>query len=175
MGCACSSSVNLLNPCSPFAVVLQADSDPYVEPECPCGSSFCFKCGAQPHSPCTCALWRMWDTKICGDSETKNWMLANAKPCPKCGKLVEKNGGCNLVMCTCRQVSGRMCTAKASRAEAQHQRVVSPLFPVEMATACCFRVGESYMTKPVVYGILRIYAVPDVSIIGKNHIYIVYD
>jgi hypothetical protein len=75
----------------------QVDSDPYVEPECPCGVSFCFKCGKDPHSPCTCKMWEMWEEKVNGDSETRNWLAANTKPCPKCTKPVEKNGGCNLV------------------------------------------------------------------------------
>eukprot|EP00878_Enallax_costatus_P004275 GHUV01004505.1.p1 GENE.GHUV01004505.1~~GHUV01004505.1.p1 ORF type:complete len:527 (+),score=139.84 GHUV01004505.1:269-1849(+) len=82
---------------------IEVDSDPYVEPDCPCGMSFCFKCSRQPHSPCTCQMWSMWDEKINGDSETKNWLAANTKPCPKCGKPVEKNGGCNLVVCKCGQ------------------------------------------------------------------------
>lgn len=84
--------------------LLQVENDPYVEPECPCGVSFCFKCSRQPHSPCTCQMWSMWDEKVNGDSETKNWLAANTKPCPKCGKPVEKNGGCNLVVCKCGQV-----------------------------------------------------------------------
>jgi hypothetical protein len=46
----------------------------------------------------------MWRQKIQDDSETNNWLAANTKPCPKCGKPVEKNGGCNLVVCKCRQV-----------------------------------------------------------------------
>jgi ariadne-1 len=50
-------------------------------------------------------MWELWDEKISGDSETKNWMAINTKPCPKCTKPVEKNGGCNLVVCTCGQVS----------------------------------------------------------------------
>ena len=50
------------------------------------------------------ARWRLWKEKCHDDSETKNWLTANTKPCPKCGKPVEKNGGCNLVMCMCRQV-----------------------------------------------------------------------
>lgn len=49
-------------------------------------------------------MWELWDEKISGDSETKNWMAINTKPCPKCNKAVEKNGGCNLVVCTCGQV-----------------------------------------------------------------------
>lgn len=53
---------------------------------------------------CTGKMWTLWDEKINGDSETKNWMAINTKPCPKCTKPVEKNGGCNLVVCTCGQV-----------------------------------------------------------------------
>jgi hypothetical protein len=49
-------------------------------------------------------MWQMWDEKISGDSETRNWLAANTKPCPKCSKPVEKNGGCNLVVCKCGQV-----------------------------------------------------------------------
>jgi len=48
--------------------------------------------------------WKLWKQKCQDDSETKNWMSANTKPCPKCAKPVEKNGGCNLVTCHCGQV-----------------------------------------------------------------------
>ncbi|KAI8463915.1 MAG: hypothetical protein J3K34DRAFT_474800 [Monoraphidium minutum] len=82
---------------------VQVDSDIYVEPECPCGVTFCFKCCKEPHSPCTCKMWDMWYEKISGDSETRNWLQANTKPCPKCLKPVEKNGGCNHVVCQCGQ------------------------------------------------------------------------
>ncbi|XP_038679017.1 probable E3 ubiquitin-protein ligase ARI1 isoform X2 [Tripterygium wilfordii] len=37
------------------------------------------------------------------ESETVNWMTVHTKPCPKCHKPVEKNGGCNLVSCICGQ------------------------------------------------------------------------
>lgn len=84
----------------------QVDGDPYVEPECACGLAFCFKCAGAPHSPCTCKMWEMWEEKVNGDSETRNWLAANTKPCPKCTKPVEKNGGCNLVVCKCGQVRG---------------------------------------------------------------------
>ena len=53
---------------------------------------------------CPTRRWDEWDEKIHGDSETRNWFMANTKPCPKCSKPVEKNGGCNLVMCKCGQV-----------------------------------------------------------------------
>lgn len=109
MGVPCVSH-NQAGNCSQNRAVLlrpQVDSDTYVEPECSCGRNFCFRCAKDPHSPCTCKMWELWDEKISGDSETKNWMAINTKPCPKCSKAVEKNGGCNLVVCTCGQVSVR--------------------------------------------------------------------
>lgn len=48
--------------------------------------------------------WERWKQKCQDDSETTNWLTANTKPCPKCHKMVEKNGGCNLVYCRCGQV-----------------------------------------------------------------------
>ncbi|PNW70486.1 hypothetical protein CHLRE_17g721950v5 [Chlamydomonas reinhardtii] len=90
---------------------VQVDGDPFVEPECSCGKVFCFKCLKDPHTPCTCKMWDEWDEKIHGDSETRNWFMANTKPCPKCSKPVEKNGGCNLVMCKCGQAFCWLCGA----------------------------------------------------------------
>ncbi len=65
--------------------------------------------------------WAKWKQKMQDDSETRNWMAANTKPCPKCGKPVEKNGGCNLVVCQCRQVhlklscvGQELCTAESA-------------------------------------------------------------
>lgn len=75
----------------------------YCEVECPCGVSLCFNCGEQPHSPCPCAMWKLWEVKCNGESENVNWILANTKNCPKCFKPIEKNGGCNLVTCECGQ------------------------------------------------------------------------
>jgi len=64
---------------------------------------FCFNCLAQPHSPCSCLIWKLWDKKWQDDSETLNWITVNTKLCPKCGKKVNKDGGCNLVSCVCGQ------------------------------------------------------------------------
>ena len=42
---------------------------------------------------------------------------AHVKPCPKCTVPVEKNGGCNLVMCrSCRQTFCWLCGAKTGSA-----------------------------------------------------------
>lgn len=95
---------------------IEVDSDPYVEPECSCGVTFCFRCRKEPHSPCTCKMWDLWEEKVTGDSETRNWMAINTKPCPKCTKPVEKNGGCNLVVCTCGQAFCWLCGGATGRA-----------------------------------------------------------
>mmetsp|Transcript_12045 Transcript_12045/g.25884 ORF Transcript_12045/g.25884 Transcript_12045/m.25884 type:complete len:537 (+) Transcript_12045:152-1762(+) len=100
---------------------IQVEGDHFCEPECACGTIFCFKCGKSPHSPCTCAMWDKWDEKTSGDSETRNWMMANTKPCPKCTKPVEKNGGCNLVMCKCRQAFCWLCGQATGTAHTWHK------------------------------------------------------
>jgi ariadne-1 len=67
---------------------------------CLCGQDFCFKCGSVEHSPSTCEHLRKWRIKEKDDSETANWVAANTKPCPKCHKVTEKNGGCNHITCS---------------------------------------------------------------------------
>ena len=59
---------------------------------------------SQSPMPAARRRWKRWKVKCQDDSETKNWLTANTKACPKCGKPVEKNGGCNLVVCMCGQV-----------------------------------------------------------------------
>ncbi|KAK9817712.1 hypothetical protein WJX72_001099 [[Myrmecia] bisecta] len=100
---------------------LQVTGEPYCEPVCACGIKFCFACTEDPHSPCTCDMWRRWKQKGQDDSETKNWLTANTKPCPKCSKPVEKNGGCNLVLCMCGQAFCWLCGAATGRAHDWHQ------------------------------------------------------
>ncbi|CAD7702037.1 unnamed protein product [Ostreobium quekettii] len=88
---------------------IQVDGDHYCEPQCCCGLMFCFKCGDLPHSPATCEMFQIWKQKSQDDSETKNWLCAHTKPCPKCKNPVEKNGGCNLVVCRCGQAFCWLC------------------------------------------------------------------
>mmetsp|Transcript_14211 Transcript_14211/g.42929 ORF Transcript_14211/g.42929 Transcript_14211/m.42929 type:complete len:605 (-) Transcript_14211:1274-3088(-) len=80
-----------------------ANGEELCEPLCDCGLQFCFACLGAPHSPCSCEIWRMWEDKTTGESETKHWVAANTKPCPKCHSNVEKISGCNLVTCRCGQ------------------------------------------------------------------------
>ncbi|GAB4839397.1 Probable E3 ubiquitin-protein ligase ari2, partial [Ancistrocladus abbreviatus] len=82
---------------------IRVDDDKFCEVECACGQQFCFSCSYEAHSPCSCLMWELWIKKCQDESETVNWITVNTKPCPQCHKPVEKNGGCNLVVCVCGQ------------------------------------------------------------------------
>ncbi|RWR74239.1 putative E3 ubiquitin-protein ligase ARI2 isoform X1 [Cinnamomum micranthum f. kanehirae] len=82
---------------------IRVEGDPCCEVECACGLQFCFKCSLETHSPCSCMMWDLWSKKCLKESEAMKWIIVNTKPCPKCHKPVEKNGGCNLVTCVCGQ------------------------------------------------------------------------
>jgi len=66
---------------------------------CLCGHVFCFGCGELWHDPVKCKWLKKWIKKCDDDSETSNWIAANTKECPKCHVTIEKNGGCNHMIC----------------------------------------------------------------------------
>lgn len=82
---------------------IRVEEDEFCEVQCSCGLQFCFSCLGVAHSPCSCSMWELWTKKCCDESATVKWIAVNTKPCPKCHKAVEKNGGCNLVRCICGQ------------------------------------------------------------------------
>lgn len=94
---------------------IRVEGDAYCEVECTCGLQFCFSCSAEAHSPCSCLMWELWTKKCKDESETVNWITVNTKPCPKCHKPVEKNGGCNLVSCICGQPFCWLCGGATGR------------------------------------------------------------
>ncbi|KAL6645532.1 hypothetical protein ACP70R_017140 [Stipagrostis hirtigluma subsp. patula] len=94
---------------------IRVKGDIYCEVECTCGCQFCFNCSLQAHSPCSCMMWELWIKKCRDESETVNWITVNTKPCPKCHKPVEKNGGCNLVACICGQAFCWLCGGATGR------------------------------------------------------------
>lgn len=66
---------------------------------CPNNHQFCHDCQYENHLPCPCWIVKLWIKKCEDDSETANWIQANTQSCPKCGTLIEKNGGCNHMSC----------------------------------------------------------------------------
>ncbi|XKL68058.1 hypothetical protein PGB90_003549 [Kerria lacca] len=73
-----------------------------VEPRpvtCKCLHTFCFLCGENWHDPVKCHLLKKWIKKCDDDSETSNWISANTKECPRCKVTIEKDGGCNHMVC----------------------------------------------------------------------------
>ncbi|KAF8571409.1 hypothetical protein P879_04586 [Paragonimus westermani] len=64
-----------------------------------CSESFCFACGQPWHDPVRCEQLKVWLKRIVDDSGTSNWIVANTKECPKCHVTIEKNGGCNHMIC----------------------------------------------------------------------------
>ncbi|CAA2954307.1 probable E3 ubiquitin- ligase ARI2 [Olea europaea subsp. europaea] len=94
---------------------IRVENDEFCEVECLCGLQFCFSCLSETHSPCSCVMWELWTKKCRDESETVNWMTVHTKPCPKCHKPVEKNGGCNLVSCICGQAFCWLCGGATGR------------------------------------------------------------
>ncbi|XP_057964244.1 probable E3 ubiquitin-protein ligase ARI2 isoform X2 [Malania oleifera] len=94
---------------------IRVEDDEFCEVECSCGMQFCFSCLTEAHSPCSCIMWELWTKKCRDESETVNWITVHTKPCPKCHKPVEKNGGCNLVSCICGQAFCWLCGGATGR------------------------------------------------------------
>lgn len=67
---------------------------------CPENHEFCYDCQYENHLPCPCWIVKLWVKKCQDDSETANWIQANTQGCPKCDSLIEKNGGCNHMICS---------------------------------------------------------------------------
>lgn len=82
--------------CNYAIKVLYVDTRPVT---CKCGHTFCFACGENWHEPVKCRLLKCWIKKCDDDSETSNWIAANTKECPKCNATIEKDGGCNHMVC----------------------------------------------------------------------------
>ncbi len=69
------------------------------EINCPCGTSYCFKCSKESHRPCTCEIIEKWEKLCISDSSDEKWIQANTKECPHCHQKIEKSHGCNFMLC----------------------------------------------------------------------------
>ena len=67
--------------------------------QCACGNHFCFGCERVAHRPVPCDLVEKWQAKNASESENANWIMANTKVCPACKVPIEKNQGCNHMVC----------------------------------------------------------------------------
>eukprot|EP01105_Mastigella_eilhardi_P007734 TRINITY_DN193_c0_g1_i4.p1 TRINITY_DN193_c0_g1~~TRINITY_DN193_c0_g1_i4.p1 ORF type:complete len:532 (+),score=148.65 TRINITY_DN193_c0_g1_i4:1459-3054(+) len=66
---------------------------------CTCGYKFCWECLEEAHPPASCFELKNWKKKCLDDSETQHWIMTNTQGCPKCKSVIEKNGGCNHMIC----------------------------------------------------------------------------
>lgn len=63
-----------------------------------CGTSWCAICHADAHLPVKCTVVKEWAKRR--NDGISTWIAANTKPCPKCQKPIEKNGGCMHMTCS---------------------------------------------------------------------------
>uniref|UniRef100_A0A0G4I4J0 RBR-type E3 ubiquitin transferase n=1 Tax=Chromera velia CCMP2878 TaxID=1169474 RepID=A0A0G4I4J0_9ALVE len=63
-----------------------------------CGHRFCFNCSNEAHEPAACETVKDWMIK--GDGGTNDFMEAHTRPCPNCKKRIQKNDGCNHMICS---------------------------------------------------------------------------
>lgn len=89
------------------AIVEKIYEGPWTIGKCSCGNLFCFDCGEEAHTPCSCEMLTLWKEKNAKDLSSIRWMMENTKPCPKCKSSIEKNDGC--FMMTCRQCHMQFC------------------------------------------------------------------
>ncbi|KAL9310548.1 putative transcription factor interactor and regulator CCHC(Zn) family [Arabidopsis thaliana] len=82
------------------AIDFAAGTESNYDVSCLCSHSFCWNCSEEAHRPVDCDTVGKWILKNSAESENKNWILANSKPCPKCKRPIEKNHGCMHMTCT---------------------------------------------------------------------------
>jgi len=71
-----------------------------IEIKCNCCFAWCWACGEESHKPASCGTVNQWNIKNSAESENISWIRANTKQCPKCHKPIEKNQGCNHMVCS---------------------------------------------------------------------------
>lgn len=71
---------------------------PFVQ--CKLQHLFCFTCGFEMHAPADCNITNAWVKKAKKESVNLNWVLSHTKECPKCSVNIEKDGGCNHMVCS---------------------------------------------------------------------------
>jgi ariadne-1 len=86
------------NPVS-CSLIAQKGGDRTTAITCSCTYRWCWECRSEDHLPTSCDRAKTWAEKNSSESENVAWIAANTKPCPKCERPIEKNQGCNHMMC----------------------------------------------------------------------------
>ena len=83
---------------------------------CPeCDVRVCTSCHAQAHDGLTCAMLRSSQREEAGVEAWVNRDNRNRKMCPGCRSPIEKNGGCNRMICgACRAIFCWLCRKRFS-------------------------------------------------------------
>jgi len=68
-----------------------------------CNFDFCFNCEVEWHHNSTCHQYQIWriENKLVDTTYSVWTKKADTKKCPKCKSIIEKNEGCNHIMCHC--------------------------------------------------------------------------
>ncbi|KAK7822224.1 putative e3 ubiquitin-protein ligase ari8 [Quercus suber] len=83
-----------------YAIELcEGGNDEYYDVCCHCNNGFCWNCMDDAHRPVDCETLAKWQLKNSSEAPNTSWLLVNTKPCPKCGKAIEKNQGCMHMTC----------------------------------------------------------------------------
>lgn len=86
--------------------IIQVDlnSNPFGTVSCTCGFKMCLKCNNPPHFPAKCSQIANYyqELKINNDfwDPLDRRYESTGKKCPKCDSFMEKNGGCNHMICS---------------------------------------------------------------------------
>ncbi|KAL8051592.1 hypothetical protein ABFX02_06G157800 [Erythranthe guttata] len=81
------------------AVRIQSVERENYDVACDCSRGFCFKCMDECHRPADCETVRKWTKQNESEENNNKWLLSYTKPCPECGRKIEKNQGCNHITC----------------------------------------------------------------------------
>jgi len=93
--------------CEAIAAVERLSSTDVVV-ECSCRAFWCFNCQEENHWPSSCRINQTYHQYANGEFKhliEKDGSFSEVtlpyKPCPKCGRAIDKNGGCDHMVCAC--------------------------------------------------------------------------
>lgn len=90
-----------------------------------CHHRFCVKHGTAWHQNETCQQYdTRWIAARIQDQASEEWKAVQVRKCPKCGALIEKDGGCDHMNCT-----APGCSHIFSWSGAQHYEAQDPVPP----------------------------------------------